>query len=69
MSKKRLATAALAGLFTVGTLSACAMDDKDGAHSYSASGCNAKKEAHSCEGKSGCEGKHACDANGCPAHH
>lgn len=66
-NKKKLAVAALAGLLTMGSLGAFASEGSDDSHGCSASGCDQKKEANSCEGKSGCDDKHSCEGkSGCP---
>lgn len=56
---KKLATAALMGLLTAGTLSACAMEP---VKNSSAHGCNQKKEAHKCNTKESCNHKDSCKA-------
>lgn len=55
-----LAKAALVGLFTVGSLAACTATDKSAEHRCSASGCNQKHEANSCDSKDSCKDQASC---------
>lgn len=66
MSNKKLAVAALTGLLSVGTLSACSTDYFGGAESSSES----VAEKHGCKGQNSCKGKGGCktDKNACKGH-
>lgn len=61
---KKMAVAALAGLFTLGSLGACAMTSDSNGAKCSASGCNQKKEANSCSAGNTCSNK-AGEKNSC----
>ncbi|MGB0719165.1 MAG: hypothetical protein ACPGRX_01745 [Bdellovibrionales bacterium] len=65
-ASKTLVRAALLGLMSAGSLAACTTAQDKSHNKCSASGCNQKKEAHSCSAKSSCNDKSSCSSkNSC----
>lgn len=66
---KKTVAYALAGILAAGAFTATPAFAGSHGNGCSAAGCGAKKEAHSCSGKSGCNDKHSCKANSCADKH